>query len=96
MLRHTHIWVIPILYINTHLVSCDGGFWYIHKDNLGSRFVPFSMVLNEESAESGYMFGSDCFVATATRDIAINDGIILYAAGTNVYVIESRGSLCKL
>jgi hypothetical protein len=54
------------------------------------------MVPSEVNAESVYMFGSDCYVVTATRDININDRIILYGAATNGYVVESRGSLCKL
>ncbi len=48
------------------------------------------------NAESVYMFGSDCFVVTATRDINVNDRIVLYGAATNGYVVESCGSLCKL
>lgn len=42
------------------------------------------------------MFGSDCFIMTATRDIAVNDRIVFYGAGTKRYVIESGGSYCKL
>ena len=42
------------------------------------------------------MFSSDCFVVTATRDINVNDRIILYGAATNEYVVVSHGSLCKL
>ncbi len=48
------------------------------------------------NAESVYMFGSDCFVVTVTRDINVNDRIVLYVATTNGYVVESRGSICKL
>ena len=51
---------------------------------------------SQVNAESVYMFGSDCFVVTATRDINVNDRIVLYGAATNGYVVESRGSLCKL
>ena len=39
---------------------------------------------------------SDCFVVTATRDINVDDRIVLYGAATNGYVVESRGSLSKL
>ncbi len=42
------------------------------------------------------MFGSDWFVVTATRDVAVDDRIVLYGGSTNVYVIQSRGSLYKL
>ncbi len=87
--------------------SYDGRYWHIHKktdddENATwarnySRFVFLSMVSNEVNAESVYMFGSDCFVVTATRDINVNDSIVLYDADTNGYVVvESRGSLCKL
>jgi hypothetical protein len=42
------------------------------------------------------MFGSDCFVVTATRDINVNDRIVLLGAATNGCIVVSRGSLCKL
>jgi hypothetical protein len=50
------------------------------------------MVASEVNAESGYMFGSDCFVVSVIRDININDRIVLYGAATNGYEVESRGS----
>ncbi len=109
MLRYTLISIIPVLYnISTHVWSHTmvGIGIYIRKQMimirlLGwapnySRFVSFSMVPSEVNAESEYMFGSDCFVVTATRDINVNDRIILYGPATNGYVVESRGSLCKL
>jgi hypothetical protein len=49
------------------------------------------MVLSKVNAESVYMFGSDCFVVTATRDISVNDRIVLLGAGTNRCVVVSRG-----
>ncbi len=54
------------------------------------------MVASEVNAESVYMFGSNFFVVTATRDKNVNDRILLYVAATNGYVVESGGSLCKL
>ncbi len=72
------------------MVPYDGGYRHIHKkpddDNDDgkvtwapnySRFVSFSMVPSEVNAESVYIFGSDCFIVTATRDINVNDRIIL-------------------
>ncbi len=55
------------------------------------------MVASKVNTESVYMFGSDFYVVTAIRDINnVNDRIVLYGAATNGYVVDSRGSLCKL
>jgi hypothetical protein len=88
------------------LVPYDGGYRYVHNKTDDdekitwasnySRFVSFSMVASEVNAESVYMFGSNFFVVTATRDKNVNDRILLYVAATNGYVVESGGSLCKL
>ena len=42
---------------------------------------------SQVNAESVYMFGSDCFVITATRDINVNDRIVLYGAMYFVYLL---------
>ncbi len=88
------------------MVSYYGEYWCIHNKTANdekvtwapnySRFVSFNIVSSEVNAESVHMLGSDCFVVTAPRDINLNDRIILYCAATNGYVVESRGSLCKL
>jgi hypothetical protein len=103
---YSHLCHPNTIYINTCLVPYDGGYWHIHKKTDDdekvtwapnySRFVSFSMVSSQVNAESVYMFGSDCFVVTATRDINVDDRIVLYGAATNGYVVESRGSLSKL
>ena len=59
-----------------------------------SKFASFCMAPSKVNAESVHMLGSDCFVViTATRDVAVDDRIVLYGAGTNRYVIESRVGL---
>jgi hypothetical protein len=103
---YSHLCHPSTIYIHTCLVPYGGGYWHIHKKTDDdekviwapnySRFVSISMVRSEVNAESVYMFGSDCFVVTARRDMNVNDRIVLYGAATNGYVVESRGSLCKL
>ncbi len=106
MLQYTLISVIPILYISIHVwfhtmvgigthKKTDDDEKVTQAPNY-SRFVSFSLVSSQVNAESVYMFGSDCFVVTATHDINVNDRIVLYGAATNGCVVESRGSLCKL
>ncbi len=103
---YSHLCHPNTIYVNAYLVPHDGGYWHIHKKTDDdekitwapkySRFGSFSMVPSEVNAESVYMFGSNCFVVTATRNINVNDRTILYGAATNRYVVESRGSLYKL